>query len=435
MHRAIMKRVQEVVARDSKQLVYTHYNLVVCCQKETDLQKPTNHLENSFGRMGIHISKRAYNQLELFVNSFPGNCYGLSADYDRFLTLGDAATCLMYKERIQHSEETPLKIYYTDRQGVPVAIDITGKEGCNKLTDNSNFFCLGPSGSGKSFHINSVVRQLHEQNTDVVMVDTGHSYEGLCEYLNGKYISYTEEKPITMNPFRIDRSELNVEKTGFLKNLVLLIWKGAQGIVTKTEDRLIEQVITEYYDVFFNGFSGFTPVQREDLRKSLLIDDRNNSRSSNESEKERLIRIESEINEIESRRKELRVTALSFNTFYEYSVQRIPDICHENNLIGVDISTYRYMMKDFYRGGNHDKTLNEEMDGTLFDETFIVFEIDAIKNDPLLFPLVTLIIMDVFLQKMRIKKNRKVLGMEEAWKAIASPLMAEYIKFLYKTAR
>ena len=146
-----IKRVQETVARESKQLVYTHFNLVVCCDKQADLQKPTNHLENCFGRMGIHISKRAYNQLELFVNSFPGNCYGMSADYDRFLTLGDAATCLMYKERIQHNEETPLKIYYTDRQGVPVAIDITGKEGHNKLTDNSNFFCLGPSGSGKSF--------------------------------------------------------------------------------------------------------------------------------------------------------------------------------------------------------------------------------------------------------------------------------------------
>lgn len=106
----------------------------------------------------------------------------------------------MYKERIQHSEETPLKIYYTDRQGVPVAIDISGKEGKNKITDNSNFFCLGPSGSGKSFHMNSVVRQMWEQNTDVVMVDTGNSYEGLCEYVGGKYISYTEEHPITMNP-------------------------------------------------------------------------------------------------------------------------------------------------------------------------------------------------------------------------------------------
>lgn len=425
-----IKRVQEVVARESKQLVYTHYNLVVAMSADTDIHKCTNHLENQFSRMGIHISKRAYNQLELFVNSFPGNCYGMNPDYDRFLTLGDAAACLMYKERILHSEKTPLKIYYTDRQGVPVAIDITGKEGSEKLTDNSNFFCLGPSGSGKSFHMNSVVRQLHEQGTDVVMVDTGNSYEGLCEYLGGKYISYTEECPITMNPFRINRQELNVEKTGFLKNLVLLIWKGSQGTVTKTEDRLIEQVITEYYDTYFNGFDGFTPPQREDLRKSLLIDERNKSGNRAESETELNARIETVIDEIERRRKELKVESLSFNTFYEFSVQRIPDICNENSITGIDISTYRYMMKDFYRGGNHNKTLNENMDSSLFDETFIVFEIDSIKDDPLLFPLVTLIIMDVFLQKMRIKKNRKVLVIEEAWKAIASPLMAEYIKFM-----
>ena len=430
-----IKRVQEVVARESKQLVYTHYNLVVAISAKTDIHKCTNHLENSFSRMGIHISKRAYNQLELFVNSFPGNCYGMNPEYDRFLTLGDAATCLMYKERILHSEKTPLKIYYTDRQGVPVAIDITGKEGAEKLTDNSNFFCLGPSGSGKSFHMNSVVRQLHEQGTDVVMVDTGNSYEGLCEYVGGKYISYTEERPITMNPFRINRQELNVEKTGFLKNLVLLIWKGSQGTVSKTEDRLIEQVITEYYDTYFNKFNGFTPPQREDLRKSLLIDERNKGGNRSENEAELNARIEKVIDEIERRRKELKVESLSFNTFYEFSVQRIPDICNENSILGIDFSTYRYMMKDFYRGGNHEKTLNENMDSSLFDETFIVFEIDSIKDDPLLFPLVTLIIMDVFLQKMRIKKNRKVLVIEEAWKAIASPLMAEYIKFMYKTAR
>ena len=287
----------------------------------------------------------------------------------------------------------------------------------------------------KHFHMNSVVRQMWEQNTDVVMVDTGNSYEGLCEYVGGKYISYTEEHPITMNPFRIKREELNVEKTGFLKNLIMLIWKGTQGTVTKTEERLIEQVITEYYDVYFNGFNGFTPPQREDLRKGLLIDDRNKNVNSRETENERMARIEAQIDEIESRRKQLPVAELSFNSFYEFSVQRIPDICQENQIQGIDISTYRYMMKDFYRGGNHDKTLNEDLDSTLFDETFIVFEIDSIKDDPLLFPLVTLIIMDVFIQKMRIKKNRKVLVIEEAWKAIASPMMAEYIKYLYKTAR
>lgn len=148
-----IEKVQEVIARENKQLVYAHFNIMVTCKKGVDLQKPTNHLENVFGRLGIHISKKSYNQLELFVNSFPGNCFKMNPEYDRFLTISDAAMCLMYKEHAQHSEETPLKIYYTDRQGVPVAIDISGKEGSNKLTDNSNFFCLGPSGSGKSFHM------------------------------------------------------------------------------------------------------------------------------------------------------------------------------------------------------------------------------------------------------------------------------------------
>ena len=430
-----IKQVQEVMAREGKQLVYTHYNLVVCCNNDTDLQKPTNHLENTFGRMGIHISKRAYNQLELFVNSFPGNCYGMSAEYDRFLTLGDAATCLMYKEKIQHSEETPLKIYYTDRQGVPVAIDITGKEGKNKLTDNSNFFCLGPSGSGKSFHMNSVVRQLHEQGTDVVMVDTGNSYEGLCEYLGGKYISYTEEKPITMNPFNITQAELNIEKIDFLKNLILLIWKGSDGKISELEFRIIEQIVTDYYDAYFHGFGGYDPVQRETLRKTLTAAEKRRGTWSVEEMETLGEKIDAKIKLLEERRKALTVALLSFNTFYEYSCERLELICLDNNITEIDYDKYSYMIQPFYKGGNYDKILNENVDTTLFSETFIVFEVDAIKENKKLFPIVTLIIMDVFLQKMRLKKNRKVLVIEEAWKAIASPLMAEYIKFMYKTAR
>ncbi len=430
-----IKRVQEVIARESRQLVYAHYNLTVSVTSDTDIQKCTNHLENCFSRLGIHISKRAYNQLELFVSSFPGNCYNLNEDYDRFLTLSDAAVCLMYKEHIQHSEDSPLKIYYTDRQGVPVAIDITGKEGKNKLTDNSNFFCLGPSGSGKSFHINSVVRQLHEQGTDVVMVDTGNSYEGLCEYLGGKYISYTEEKPITMNPFNITQAEMNIEKIDFLKNLILLIWKGADAQVSELEFRIVEQMVTDYYDAYFHKFDGYDPVQRETLRKTLTAYEKR--RNSENTEDLSLLekKVEERIAQLEKRRKALKVTSLSFNTFYEYSCERLELICLENNISGIDYDRYIYMIQPFYKGGTYDKILNENVDTTLFSETFIVFEVDAIKENKKLFPIVTLIIMDVFLQKMRIKKNRKVLIIEEAWKAIASPLMAEYIKFMYKTAR
>ena len=430
-----IKCVQEVIARESRQLVYTHYNLVVAVSANTDPQKCTNHLENCFSRLGIHISKRAYNQLELFVSSFPGNCYNLSEDYDRFLTLSDAAVCLMYKEHIQHSEDSPLKIYYTDRQGVPVAIDITGKEGKNKLTDNSNFFCLGPSGSGKSFHMNSVVRQLHEQGTDVVMVDTGNSYEGLCEYLGGKYISYTEEKPITMNPFNITQAELNIEKIDFLKNLILLIWKGSDSQVSELEFRIVEQMVTDYYDAYFHGFEGYDPVQRETLRKTLTAYEKRKNPEGSENLLALGKKVEDRIAQLEKRRKALKVPSLSFNTFYEYSCERLELICLENNITGIDYDKYIYMIQPFYKGGNYDKILNENVDTTLFSETFIVFEVDAIKENKKLFPIVTLIIMDVFLQKMRIKKNRKVLVIEEAWKAIASPLMAEYIKFMYKTAR
>ena len=426
-----IKRVQEVIARESKQLVYTHYNLVVAVSGDTDIQKCTNHLENSFSRMGIHISKRAYNQLELFVNSFPGNCYGMNADYDRFLTLGDAATCLMYKERIVHNEDTPLKIYYTDRQGVPVAIDITGKEGKEKLTDNSNFFCLGPSGSGKSFHMNSVVRQMWEQNTDIVMVDTGNSYEGLCEYVGGKYIAYTEDKPITMNPFNISKRELNIEKIDFLKNLILLIWKGSEVQIPELEFRVVEQLVTEYYDFYFNGVQLYPSSQKETLRKNLsTMEKRRGTELTQIHDK-----VEKLIHGLEERRMALAVKTLSFDSFYEFACERLDQICIENNITTIDCDNFAYMLQNFYRGGKYDKILNENVDSTLFDETFIVFEVDAIKENKQLFPIVTLIIMDVFLQKMRLKKNRKCLVIEEAWKAIASPLMAEYIKYLYKTAR
>ena len=428
-----IKRVQEVIARESKQLVYTHFNMVVAVSAGADLQKCTHHLENAFGRMGIHISKRAYNQLELFVGSFPGNCYTLNEEYDRFLTLSDAAMCLMYKERVLHSEETPLKIYYTDRQGVPVAIDITGKEGKNKLTDNSNFFCLGPSGSGKSFHINSVVRQLHEQGTDVVMVDTGNSYEGLCEYLGGKYISYTEERPITMNPFRINREEYNIEKIDFLKNLILMIWKGSDSQIPEIEFRIVEQIIIDYYDAYFNGFTRYTDEQREVLLKNLFAAASRKNPNKPPREVDEMVRKQIEV--LEARRAALKVTELSFNSFFDYSFDRLEQICTENDITTISYSTYSTMLQPFYKGGAYEKILNETVDSALFDETFIVFEVDAIKENKKLFPIVTLIIMDVFLQKMRIKKNRKVLVIEEAWKAIASPLMAEYIKFMYKTAR
>ena len=132
--------------------------------------------------------------------------------YDKFLTTSDAAICLLFKEKLQVTENSPFLTYFTDRQGLPVGIDMSGKEGEKKYTNNSNFFVLGPSGSGKSFYVNSKVRQWVLDNTDIVLVDTGHSYSGMCEYYHGKYITYSESKPISMNPSNYTEEEYNVRK-------------------------------------------------------------------------------------------------------------------------------------------------------------------------------------------------------------------------------
>ena len=206
--KADIEMVLDLIAKENKLLVNTNFNMLVSCPFDK-INSVTSYMEGKLYECGISPSDTAYNQLELFEDSFPGNAYSFSED----------------KEHLKHSEETPLTTYYTDRQGLPVAIDITGKEGTVKMTDNANFFCLGPSGSGKSFNMNSIVRQLLEQDTDVVMVDTGDSYEGTCNTFHGTYISYSKEHPISMNPFKVTTEEYEKnfgEKKNFLKSLIFL---------------------------------------------------------------------------------------------------------------------------------------------------------------------------------------------------------------------
>ena len=504
--KADIEEVLNILAVDSSLLVNTNFNIIVSCPPDK-VTPVTSFLETKLYECGIMPSRTAYNQLELFINSFPGCAYGFNPDYDLFLTLSDSALCLFFKEHLKGCEDTPLTTFYTDRQGLPVCIDITGKEGKVKMTDNANFFCIGPSGSGKSFHMNSVVRQLLEQNTDVVMVDTGDSYEGICGYFGGTYISYSKEKPISMNPFKVTREEYEQnfgEKKNFLKSLIFLIFKGSEA-PSKIEDMLVNQTIVEYYEAYFNPFTSFSDTEREGLRQKLLVaakmeddyekfatdmrdieeqinspepetkttvralilpsEERRNKiirqcralramivdRATTEAEKEKaaskievykkelhetsmLMKIDKQIDHMEEQKRRLKVPSLSFNSYYEFALERIPQITSLEK-IHFDIRDFAAILKQFYRGGELEVTLNSDLDTNLFDERFIVFEIDKIKDDPVLFPIIVLIIMDVFLQKMRIKKGRKALIIEEAWKAIASPTMAEYIKFLYKTVR
>jgi conjugation system TraG family ATPase len=370
------------IAKNNEMLVYAHFSVFIYGDPE-NVRKAKVTIETGLNSIGIIPGRNDYHQWELFQYALFGNT-GDMKEYDKFLTSRPAAVCFFFNERQAVSEESNTLFYFTNRIGIPIAIDIFDKPWSTGRITNRNFFTIGPSGSGKSFFINTMASQMLRMDSDLMIVDTGHSYYGLCAYVGGKYITYDETKPISMNPFKTKLDECDQEFKDSVKSIIGVIWKGTNGTLSEIENTTLHTVINNYYISFFKG--------------------------------------------------EAEYKELNFNSFYEYSTKAIKDIM-ETKGIEFDLNEYAFILEKFYRGGIYDTMLNEEADTTLMDEKFIVFEIDSIKENKMLFPIVTIIIMGVFIQKMRHKKNRKVLIIEEAWKAIASPMMVSNIQYLYKTVR
>lgn len=372
------------VAREGRLLVNAHFSIILCAEKKK-LNKAYNYVESALFRAGIIPSRNAYNQLELFRTALPGNAAELRR-YDWFLTTAEAAICLLFKERLSRDEQSGFLVRFTGRDGIPLSMDPADLPMASGRISNRNKFVLGPSGTGKSFFMNSLLEQYLLYNMDVVIIDTGHSYSGLCHYLGGKYISYADHKPITMNPFAISEREYNIEKKDFLLTLILVCFRGSGGEVSQLERDVIAEVINAYYAEWF----------------------------SNEN---------------------TAIRQLDFDSFYRFAMGKIPAIMNADT-IPFDFEGFRFILRKFCRGGEFGTLLNEASDGSLINERFVVFEIDNVKDHPVLFPIVTLIIMDLFIQKMRSRDTqRKTLVAEEAWKAVSSPIMAGFLVFVYKTAR
>lgn len=520
------------IAIDGQLIVNAHFSILISADSLEKMEVIQSMIESKLFTKGILISKNAYNQLELFRAAIPGNATELR-EYDLFMTTSEAALCFFFKESYPVNEQSNFYLRFTDRQGVPLKIDPADLPMKTGRINNRNKFVLGPSGSGKSFLMNNILEQYLTYNYDVVIVDTGDSYSGTCKYKGGRYIQYTEEKPITMNPFLMDKQEFNIEKIEFLTNLIFLIWQGPDASVSAAQKSILDNVLMSYYHQYFNkGTQWYDNKSSEDLmlylnkyniheediyadhsatgggfeesyydvlkipfnsgsdeikeagRKLLKFyhPDKNVNNPGYDSEQfykvyeayetlndeekrkiyneTRLMLITSDdlikkpetadqwnesfrksiIKKIKEVEEQLEAKELSFNGFYDYCEKFLPlylnNKKHTITEKEFNLRTFLFVLKDFYKGGRYGTTLNESADNTLFDEPFIVFEIDNVKDNPKLFPIVTLIIMDTFIQKMRLRKDRrKALIIEEAWKAIASKLMGGYILYLYKTVR
>lgn len=369
-----------------------HCNVIAWSDDREELK----HIKNDVGsQLALMECKPRHNSVDtptLFWAGIPGN----EADFpseESFYTFIEQAVCLFTEETNYKNSVSPFGIKMVDRlTGKPLHLDISDLPMKKGIITNRNKFILGPSGSGKSFFTNHMVRQYYEQGSHVLLVDTGNSYLGLCEMINrktkgedGVYFTYTEQNPIAFNPFYTEDGVYDIEKRESIKTLILTLWKRDNEPPTRAEEVALSNAVSLYIE----------KIKRKEVEPS-------------------------------------------FNSFYEYVKGEYHSVLEDKKVRekDFDIANFLNVLEPYYKGGEYDYLLNSDKQMDLLSKRFIVFELDNIKDHPILFPIVTIIIMEVFINKMRrLKGVRKLILIEEAWKAIAKEGMAEYIKYLFKTVR
>jgi len=372
--------------------VRAHFNVMAWSEDPSELKQLKNDCGSALALMECKPRHNTTDTATLYWAGIPGNAGDFPSE-ESFYSFIEPALCFFTEETNYHDSPSPFGIKMADRlTGKPIHLDISDLPMKRGIITNRNKFILGPSGSGKSFFTNHMVRQYYEQGAHVLLVDTGNSYQGLCELIKGKtkgedgvYFTYTEDNPIAFNPFYTDDGLFDIEKRESIKTLILTLWKRDDEPPTRSEEVALSNAVSGYIDCIKQN-QGFP----------------------------------------------------SFNGFYEYVKGDYRKILEEKQVRekDFDIANFLNVLEPYYKGGEYDYLLNSEKQLDLLSKRFIVFEIDAIKDHKILFPIVTIIIMEVFINKMRrLKGVRKLILIEEAWKAIAKEGMAEYIKYLFKTVR
>jgi conjugation system TraG family ATPase len=373
--------------------IRAHYNVMAWSDEREQLKRIKNDVGSQLALMECKPRHNTVDTPTLFWAGIPGNAADFPAE-ESFYTFIEQALCFFVEETNYKSSPSPFGIKMVDRlTGKPLHLDISDLPMKRGIITNRNKFILGPSGSGKSFFTNHMVRQYYEQGTHVLLVDTGNSYQGLCNLIHartggddGIYITYLEDDPISFNPFYVEDGVFDIEKKESIKTLILTLWKRDDEPPTRAEEVALSNAVNLYLDK---------------------------------------IRSDKKI-------------VPSFNTFYEFIREDYQRVLETKKTREKDFDVHNFLnvLEPYYRGGEYDFLLNSDKQLDLLNKRFIVFELDNIKDNKVLFPIVTIIIMETFISKMRrLKGIRKVILLEEAWKAISKEGMAEYLKYLFKTVR
>ncbi len=367
--------------------VKAHLNVLVWSDDPMEIPDMKNKVGSAMAAVDAVCKQETDGAPQVWFAGLPGN----EADFpmnDTFDTFAEQAACFFNMETNYRSSLSPFGLRLGDRiSGNPLHVDISDEPMKLGWTTNRNKFIIGPSGSGKSFFTNHMVRSYHEQGAHQVIVDVGHSYKGLCDLAEGYYFTYSEDNPICFNPFYIGEGDvLDTEKKESIKTLLITLWKKDDETFTRSEYTAISNGLTLYYEFLARNPSVFP----------------------------------------------------CFNSFYEFLMEEYLQVLTDGKVQqrNFDIDNFLYVLNPYYKNGEYSYLLNATENLDLLNQRLVIFEIDKCKDHPILFPVITIIIMELFISKMRkLKGVRKVLLLEEVWKSIAKEGMATYIQYLFKTVR
>jgi conjugation system TraG family ATPase len=363
-----------------------HFNIMAWSDDREELKNIRNLVSAGLAQIDATPHEETKGAPQLFWAALPGN-EGELPENECFDSFAEQATCFLHMEGNSETSLTTEGIRLGDRlTGRPLAVDLFDAPMGKHIT-NRSLMLIGPSGSGKSFFTNHLLRSLYAQGAHILVVDVGHSYHGLCSLVDGYYFTYKEDDPIRFNPFYLQPGDyMDTEKRESIKTLLLALWKKDTETFKRSEYVALSNALTLYY---------------EHLDKNTEI-------------------------------------FPCFDSFYEFLTTEFTHVLQKDRVKekDFDIDNFLYVLRPFFRGGEFDYLLNAKENLDLLQQRMIVFELDNVKDHPVLFPVITLVIMETFISKMRkIKGVKKMILIEEAWKALMRDGFAEYIKYLYKTVR
>ena len=375
------------------QSVRCHCNIIAWAENGNELRRVKNDVGSALALMECTPHHNTTDLPALYWAGIPGNEADFPAE-ETFYTFTGQALCFFTAETCYRNSLSPFGIRMVDRlTGKPVFLDISDLPMKKGVVTNRNKFILGPSGSGKSFFTNHLVRQYWEQGTHILLVDTGNSYKGLCDLIHQKtggddgiYFTYKENDPISFNPFFTEDYRYDIEKRDSIKTLILTLWKREDEPPRRSEEVALSNAVSLYI---------------EKIKKNRKIKP-------------------------------------NFNSFYDFVRKDYRKILADKNVRekDFDVDGFLNVLEPYYKNSEYGYLLNSDKELDLLNKRFIVFELDVVKDNPILFPVVTIIIMETFINKMRrLQGIRKMILIEEAWKAIAKEGMANYIRYLFKTVR